>query len=157
MTCASAHLILFPAASQFGPVRSVFLLRLLLRVLDFVISCAINVPDFSSACSANSSASVWRELHTSVRTILFFFRSSISSCTAFLLRSCVAQCFFFPQAKDLAMSESGNMALKTSAKFSLLFREWCFSAVWRHHNTSARSVAMLPSATLMSAENEEAE
>lgn len=61
-----------------------------------------------------------------------------------------------PQVNDFNISESGNIALKTSAKFSFEVSEWCFSAVWRHHNTSARSVAVPPRATLMStAEDEE--
>lgn len=30
-----------------------------------------------------------------------------------------------PQVNDFAISESGNMALKTSAKFSFEFSEWC--------------------------------
>ena len=50
-----------------------FSLCLLLRVFDFVISWAINDPDFPSACSASWSASFWRTSHTSFSTFLFFF------------------------------------------------------------------------------------
>ncbi len=50
----------------------------------------------------------------------------------------------FPHVKVLAMSESGNIARKSSAISSFPLYDWCLVTVFNTHRTSAFSVEVDP-------------
>lgn len=52
----------------------------------------------------------------------------------------------FPHVKVLAMSESGNIAWKSSEMSSFPLYDWCFVTVFNTHRTSAFNVEVDPKA-----------